>query len=417
MQESTQQRNFQNPYTRFMYAIKSPETKKRYPMRFKTFLDYVEIPGSGIEERIIKFYDKVKQDSSWFQNSLIDFITFQQERVAIGEISASTIPNYYKPIKLFCDMNDILINWKLVSRGIPKGKHASDDRAPTVEEIQKLLNYPDVRIKPVVLFMVSSGIRIGAWDYLRWKHIVPIENDRGIVIAAKVTVYAGQPEQYFTFITCESFNALKAWMDYRFSYGEKITSESWVMRDLWKTTNIHSSSRSGSAKHPLQLKNEAIRTILCRALINQNIRAELKGGQKRHEFKAAHGFRKFFKTQCENLMRPANIEMLMGHDLGISKSYYKPTEKDLLEDYLKVVDSLTMDEQNKLKREVTELTKKNKEKEYLINVALMEKDKEVENLKKQDKIKEEALLKLSDQVMILMKDMQQMKSSKIQLAE
>ena len=53
----------------------------------------------------------------------------------------------------------------------------------------------------------------------------------------------------------------------------------------------------------------------------------------------------------------------------------------------------------------------------MINVALMEKDKEVENLKKQDKVKEEALLKLSDQVMILMKDMQRMKSLKVQLAE
>jgi hypothetical protein len=29
--------------------------------------------------------------------------------------------------------------------------------------------------------------------------------------------------------------------------------------------------------------------------------------------------------------------MLMGRDLGISKSYYKPQEKQVLEDYLKVV--------------------------------------------------------------------------------
>lgn len=411
MQKSIQQRTLHNPYTRFMYAIKSPETKKRYPMRFKTFLDYVEIPGNGIEERLITFYEKVKEDSNWLQNSLIDFITFQQERVTRGEISASTIPNYYKPIKLFCDMNDILINWKLVSRGIPKGKHASDDRAPTTSEIQKLLNYADVRIKPIVLLMVSSGIRIGAWDYLKWKHIIPIEDEHGI-LAAKVTVYGGQPDQYFTFISSESFNALKSWIDYRISYGEKITGESWVMRDLWKTTNINSGSRSGSAKYPLQLKNEAIRTILCRALINQNIRTELKGDQKRHEFKVANGFRKFFKTQCEKLMRPANIELLMGHDLGISQSYYKPTEKDLLEDYLRVVDLLTLNEEYKLKKEVKELIKKNKEQDYLINIALMEKDKEVENLQKQDKIKEEALLKLSDQVMLLMKDIQQIKSNK-----
>ena len=41
-------------------------------------------------------------------------------------------------------------------------------------------------------------------------------------------------------------------------------------------------------------------------------------------------------------MKAANVEMLMGHDLGISKSYYKPQEKDVMEDYLKVVKNLTI---------------------------------------------------------------------------
>ena len=63
-----------------------------------------------------------------------------------------------------------------------------------------------------------------------------------------------------------------------------------------------------------------------------------------------------------------------------------------------------------MKTQVKELTKKNNEKEFLLNVAMMQKDKEVEDLKKQDKIKEEALIKLSDQVMLLMKDMQGIKN-------
>jgi len=393
-----------------MYAIKSPETKKRYPDRFKAFLDYVGISGINIEERLINFYNKVIQNTQWLQSSLMSFIIFQKERVIKGEIEASTISNYYKPIKLFCDVNDILVNWKFLSRGIPKGKHASDDRTPTLEEIHQLLKYPDIRIKPIVLFMVSSGIRIAAWDFLKWKHIIPIEHDHGILIAAKVIVYAGDPEQYYSFITSESYYALKNWMQCRASCGEKTSGESWLMRDLWKTTNMPFGSRYGSATQPLKLKNEAIRTILCRALLRQNIRVQLKEGKKRHEFKAAHGFRKYFKTQCENMMRPANIELLMGHNIGISKSYYKPTEKEILDDYLKAADLLTMNQENKLKTQVKELTKKNNEKEYMINVALMEKDREVENLKKQDKIKEEALIKLSDQVMLLIKDMQGIKN-------
>jgi hypothetical protein len=59
-----------------------------------------------------------------------------------------------------------------VTRGIPKGRHASEDRTPTIGEIKKLLHYPDVRIPPIVLaMMISSGIRVGSWDNLRWKHI------------------------------------------------------------------------------------------------------------------------------------------------------------------------------------------------------------------------------------------------------
>ncbi|MDQ6724110.1 MAG: hypothetical protein M3Z01_07590 [Thermoproteota archaeon] len=89
-----------------MYSIKSPETKKRYPNRFKAFLDYIEMPGSDIEERLINFYNESKQNSQWLQSSLMNFIIFQKERVLNGEISASIISNYYKPIRLFCDVND-----------------------------------------------------------------------------------------------------------------------------------------------------------------------------------------------------------------------------------------------------------------------------------------------------------------------
>jgi hypothetical protein len=110
-------------------------------------------------------------------------------------------------------------------------------------------------------------------------------------------------------------------------------------------------------------------------------------------------------------MRPANVELLRGHNIGISKSYCKPTEKELLKDYLNAEYLLTIDEENKLKTQVKELTKKNNEKEYVINVALLEKDKEMENLKKQDKIKGAALIKLTDQVMLLMKDIQGIKSN------
>jgi hypothetical protein len=54
-----------------------------------------------------------------------------------------------------------LVNWKMITRGLPGGRQAANDRAPSIEEIRRLVEYPDRRIKPIVFTMVSSGIRIG----------------------------------------------------------------------------------------------------------------------------------------------------------------------------------------------------------------------------------------------------------------
>jgi len=39
--------------------------------------------------------------------------------------------------------------------------------------------------------MRSSGIRVGAWDNLRWKHVIPIKDDKKeeVIVAAKLIVY------------------------------------------------------------------------------------------------------------------------------------------------------------------------------------------------------------------------------------
>ena len=86
-----------------------------------------------------------------------------------------------------------------ITRGLPKIRRHADDRAPTIEEIQQLCNYPDRRIKGIVYTMASAGIRLGAWDYLRWKDFQPIEH-QGKIVAAKIIVYAGDDEQYFSFV-------------------------------------------------------------------------------------------------------------------------------------------------------------------------------------------------------------------------
>src|SRR4029078_13651157 len=114
-----------------------------------------------------------------------------------------------------------LVNWKRIIKGLPSQKNSANDRAPTLEKIKKLIEYPDRRIKPIILCMASGGFRIGSWDFLQWKHVIPIkDNETRQIIAAKMMIYAGEPDEYFCFITPEAWSVLNDWIEFRRISGE-----------------------------------------------------------------------------------------------------------------------------------------------------------------------------------------------------
>jgi hypothetical protein len=164
-----------DPWALYIYAIKAPATKEKYSQRLRRFLEFTGYEQRALEDKARAFAAKAQADNAYAFNCLLKFFQMQRERIDRKEVAIGTVRNYAKAIKPFYEMADINVAWHKIMRGLPRGRRYSDDRAPTLQEIMKMTEYPDRRIKPIIYTMASSGIRVGAWDYLQWGHVTPVE--------------------------------------------------------------------------------------------------------------------------------------------------------------------------------------------------------------------------------------------------
>jgi hypothetical protein len=131
-------------------------------------------------------------------------------------------------------------------------------------------------------------------------------------------------------------------------------------------------------------------------------------------YQANHSLRKWFKTRCEIAgMKPINIETLLSHNLGVSDSYYRPTEGELFEDYLKTTEMLTVyNDKLILHKQLTEITDKSRNENYVIKGGLLEKEQQIQLLRQRDLVNTDAIANLSDQLAKITQEIELIKKQK-----
>ena len=264
-----------------------------------------------IEHKIIEYIDNMKNKGKGY----------------------STIHNYASAVLAFYMINDISLNITKINRFIPVQKKVRKDRSYTHDEISKILEIADERIRAIILLIASSGIRLGAVPLLKL----------GNLQNSKLTVYENDREEYFTFITPECKKTLDNYLDMRSRYGEKLDINSFLIREQF------------DLKDQFQIQKPRQLTM---GMVKYKINDLLKRlGIRTKEVAITHGFRKFFTTQLINSrVNPEIREMLLGHKIGLASAYYRPTEQEMLEEYQKAVDNLTIDPANRLRRKIETLT-------------------------------------------------------------
>jgi integrase len=285
------------------------------------------------------------------QHKIIDYVLDLKNK----GLSAASIAHYVGAIMHFYAMNDVTLNRKRIGRFIPEHIRKQKDRAYTTQEISRLLEFCDLRDRSIVLLFASTGMRIGAVPPLKLEHLTKIQK-YGLY---KFTVYAGYKEEYVTFCTPECAKAIDSYLQYRERCGEILTEKSPLFREQFDITDLEQIRKKAK-----NITINAIVMSLKKRLHLANITEieQLKEGehssQKRKKIMRTHGFRKFVNTTMVNAEINTTIRRkLIGHSVKLDESYYRPQTDDfLLQEYLKVVDALTINEENRLRRQVQQLT-------------------------------------------------------------
>jgi integrase len=325
---------------------------------------------SGIES-----CERLFGEPALIQSQLIDYVIHLREE---KKLVSRTINSNLDAIKKFYDTNDVELKWKKIRMYVGKvKKKGKKDRPYTHEEIAKMLEKADQRGKIAILLMSSAGLRVGALTDLKIRNLQKVDKYN----LYKITAYENEDEEYTTYCTPECARAIDSYLEYRERHGEHplkedspLIREEFDVNDPLKASN-HRSVGDELFKYMVWRAGHDSGVIEKRAILPHEKRI-------RNPIMGTHGFRKFFQTTCiVNGMSPLYSEFLMGHHSGglALESYTKPSENDLLEGndkmigYAGCIDFLTINEENRLRKQVQTLNidKKNME-QVLERIALLE---------------------------------------------
>ena len=297
------------------------------------------------------------------ENMLVDYLLYMKKQ----DLSTSFINLNFCALKHFYFMNNVRINKEKIGKFLGESKKKNVDRSYTHAEIKSMISIAESRFQVVISVLASIGCRIGPLPSLRLSHLQKIPKE-GVY---KFTIYENTKDEYITFCTPECANYIDSYLEYRTRSGEKLNKDSFLIREQFDVNEIEQVRKQGRS-----ISINSISNILCSIAVKSGVRQINHNSTKRDRqaVPLAHGFRKFFTTQLINAkVNPEIREMLLGHSIGLAGAYYKPTEDEMLEEYMKGVDLLTIDPTARMARTISTLqAEKNQFEQLRAQIAALE---------------------------------------------
>lgn len=321
------------PYQNFIQSLKSDYTKHEYKKGLSRYLSHY---NTTPEKMLSLPIDEI-------EDMLVDYLLYMKKQ----DLSTSFINLNFCSLKHFYFMNNVRINKERIGKFLGESKKKNVDRSYLHAEIKSMLDIADLRFKVVISVLASTGMRIGALPSLKLSHL----ERKGNVY--KFTLYENTKDEHVCFNSIESASYIDSYLEYRSRSGERLNPQSPFIREQFDVNDIEQIRKEG---RPISINSMS--NILCSLAIKSGVRQvnHNSTGRERQPIPLAHGYRKFFTTQLINAkVNPEIREMLLGHSIGLAGAYYKPTEDEMLGEYMKAVDNLTIEPTQRMARQIQSL--------------------------------------------------------------
>ena len=230
----------------------------------------------------------------------------------------------------------------------------------SIDKIQAILPHCDIRMQTLILCLLSSGARIGE---VLSANIPDLDLDNKPITLHIRQTKTGEPRTIF--FTQEAGESLKKWLKSRDAYLEMAGERSSALK-------IHKSAQDDKRIFPFE------RTTVYRAYDRALKKAGLYGRDDKTDRNVLniHRLRAFFKVTVNPIIGTDNAELLLGHVDQYGNTYRDKDLRDLMDEYIKCGQALTISNNVRIKRDMelqsvelqtqkTELEKLRQEKDEL----------------------------------------------------
>ena len=182
----------------------------------------------------------------------------------------------------------------------------------------------------------------------------------------KITFYEGTNNEYYSFTTREAAETgITPYLLYRQRCGEKISfnqnTNKWEPEDTPLIRLTFDAADSFQASRQVRaIKCQGLKQALKLHLIRSGVRQEEHPTEHKKRVRKnvtlANGFRKHvISTFIEAGLNHEIRELIVDHATGLDSSYFRPSEKQVLEEYMKAEPYLTIDPSMRLQERVDTL--------------------------------------------------------------